>query len=65
MDRETLRAKSPSLIGTAGCVIRTSGGVGPVAELILSHGDPIELSRWRGGKQGWWEVVAWLDKVEW
>ena len=28
----SLRAKRPSLIGTAGCVIRTSGGVGPVAD---------------------------------
>lgn len=45
----TLPAKRPSLIGTAGCVIRTCGGVGPVAELTLGHRDPI--------RRGWFSRV--------
>jgi hypothetical protein len=28
---------------------RMSGGVGPVADLTVSHGDPIELSRFAAG----------------
>jgi len=43
LDRSALRAESPCLIGIALYGAVRSGGVQPVADLTVSHGDPIVL----------------------